>query len=108
MKYIDLHPTSLTKFGNIDISKLAITTLNLIKKMWKYPLWYNCYKFEYEIQRNLFKNVFKMYEVKLLIQHREVSWWQEAQTKALEESGGIMIGFHWSVYPYFIDSTKII
>ena len=47
----------------------------------------------------LYASVFSKYNTKILIQHRDTSWKQIVQAKALEDSGGLMIGFHWSNLP---------
>ena len=47
----------------------------------------------------IYVSILSRYNVKLLVQHRDTSWLQVVQAKALEEIGGIMVGFHWSNFP---------
>lgn len=59
------------------------------------------FKFDYRLWLYLYREIFKRFKVKVLIQHQEASWIQGAQAEALESVGGIMIGFHWSIYQYY-------
>jgi hypothetical protein len=63
-------------------------------------VWLAMYLFYFEIRRTLYLSQYKRFNVRLLIQHQEGSWLQEAQKQAIESSGGIMVGLHWSNYPY--------
>jgi hypothetical protein len=46
----------------------------------------------------VYESVFLRYRVKILLQHQEALWRQEAQVSAIERAGGIMVGYHWSIY----------
>ena len=61
--------------------------------------WFALYLFHFEIRRALYLSLYKRFNVRLLFQHQEASWLQEAQKQAIESAGGIMVGLHWSNYP---------
>ena len=61
--------------------------------------WLALYLFHFEIRRALYLSLYKRFNVRLLFQHQETSWLQEAQKQAIESAGGIMVGLHWSNYP---------
>ena len=61
--------------------------------------WLALYLFHFEIRRALYLSLYKRFNVRLLFQHQEASWLQEAQKQAIESAGGIMVGLHWSNYP---------
>jgi hypothetical protein len=63
------------------------------------PFWFAFYLFHFEIRRALYLSLYKRFKVRLLLQHQEASWLQEAQKQAIESAGGIMMGLHWSNYP---------
>lgn len=64
----------------------------------KYPFWLALYLLHFEIRRALYLSLYKRFNVRLLFQHQETSWLQEAQKQAIESAGGIMAGVHWSNY----------
>jgi hypothetical protein len=64
----------------------------------QHPLWLALYLFHFEIRRTLYLSLYKRFNVRLLVQHQETSWLQEAQKQAIELAGGIMAGLHWSNY----------
>jgi hypothetical protein len=60
--------------------------------------WFALFLFRFEIMRALYLSLYKRFNVRLLFQHQETSWLQEAQKQAIESAGGIMAGLHWSSY----------
>ncbi len=62
--------------------------------------WMALYLFYFEIRRTLYLSQYQRFNVRLLLQHQEGSWIQEAQKQAIESAGGIMVGLHYSNYPY--------
>ncbi len=62
-------------------------------------LWFALYLFHFEVRRALYLSLYKRFNVRLLLQHQETTWFQEAQKQAIESAGGIMVGLHWSNYP---------
>jgi hypothetical protein len=62
-------------------------------------LWFALFLLNFEIRRSLYLSQYKRFNVRLLLQHQEASWVQEAQKQAIESAGGIMVGLHWSNYP---------
>ncbi|MHB9073506.1 MAG: hypothetical protein ACYC6G_08280 [Desulfobaccales bacterium] len=63
------------------------------------PFWFSLYLLHFDIRRVLYRSLYKRFNVRLVLQHQETSWIQEAQKQAIEAVGGIMIGLHWSNYP---------
>lgn len=97
-KWIDLRFSSLAKFANLKVSDIA----GLIKIFFSHSaILLKIFKVEYEIWFLLYREVFKRFKVKVFIQHQEASWIQGPQSKAIESSIGIMLGFHWSGYLYY-------
>jgi len=70
-------------------------------------LWFKIFLFEDKMWFLLFEGVFKRFNAKVLIQHQEFSWVQDAQARAIESSGGIMLGFHWSNFPFATEPNHI-
>jgi len=84
-------------------SRLNLSDINeLVTKMGRSthlrPLWLFMIRLHFEVIYILYKSMYARFNVKLLIQHQEGSWRQEAQKQALDAIGGIMIGLHWSSY----------
>lgn len=61
--------------------------------------WVALFLFRFEISRALYLSLYKRFNVRLLFQHQDVSWLQEAQKQAIESAGGIMVGLNWANYP---------
>lgn len=101
MKYIGLDFNSLLKLTAPGFGVAS----RLIKAFFEgrpgSPLWLAVFRFEYRMWYELYLRVFKRFKVKVLIQHEEFSWVQQPQKEAVESAGGIMVGFHWSSFPYF-------
>ncbi|MBA7531961.1 hypothetical protein ES705_24187 [subsurface metagenome] len=64
-------------------------------------IWLILLKVRFQFYYRLYLNLFKKFNVKILIQHREASWIQEAQAQAIKSAGGIMIGLHWSNFQFY-------
>ncbi len=60
------------------------------------PIWLIFFKVRCQVYYRLYLNLFKSFNVKVFIQHREGSWIQEIQAQAIKSAGGIMVGLHWS------------
>ena len=101
VKCIDMHFLSLIKLANIRINDLLKLCRKSFDDFSKYPLWFCIFLFEYRVLYELYRSVYLGFQVKMLLQHQETSWLQEAQSSALESVGGIMIGMHWSSFVYF-------
>lgn len=65
------------------------------------PIWLIFFKVRFQFYYKLYLNLYKRFNVKILIQHRETSWIQEAQAQAIKSAGGIMIGLHWSNFQFY-------
>ena len=95
-------------FGWIDTRNMlqarlfAPDYLRLMAGFWgslrQRQFWLALYLFHFEIRRALYLSLYKRFKVRLLMQHQEASWLQEAQKQAIESAGGIMAGLHWSNY----------
>src|SRR5258708_24638468 len=56
--------------------------------------------FKHQVWHAVYVLVFGNYRVKMLIQHQDRSWTQVVQAHAIEQVGGILLGYHWSNLPY--------
>ncbi len=71
-----------------------------IRKNYKH-FWSIFFKVRFQVYYRLYLNLFKRFNVKIFIQHRVVSWNQEAQAQAIKSAGGIMIGLHYDNLPNY-------
>ncbi|MDP2939785.1 MAG: hypothetical protein Q8O13_06895 [Candidatus Omnitrophota bacterium] len=106
-KWINLHFNSLLRLANLKLKEIKELIVVLCCFYPSYPLWFRVFKFEYKMWFLLYRSVVECFKVKILIQHQEHSWFQEAQVNALEKSGGIMVGFHWSNFPFTKESFHL-
>ncbi len=97
MKWLDSRDVfKLAKLGVGDIWRLMKRISGCVLRT---PLWLYFLNLEKIIFYFIYNKIYKLYNVKLLVQHQESSWLQEVQTEAIESAGGIMLGFHWSNLP---------
>ncbi len=95
-KWIDLHQF---RHGRISIRDMAdVLTYCLGSMRVSDPVWLSFFRMSFMVTKKIYGDLFKGFNVKLLIQHQETSWIQEAQAQAVKEAGGIMVGLHWSNY----------
>jgi len=85
------------KHATISIEDIK-RIFSVLKKKSKMPLWFFIFYFHYEFIWRAYKNLYKYFNVRILLQHQEWNWIQQAQAQAIESAGGIMIGTHWSHY----------
>ncbi len=97
-KWIDAHSFSLMQMSKISLFNVMRYIHEIFNKSLSLPLWFRVFNFYYNFWLCTYTSIFKYYKVKLLIQHQDHFWRQEVQKKAIESSGGIIIGFHWSNY----------
>ena len=95
LSWLDLHHFRHAFLTIRDI--LYILHPFTIRKNYRH-IWLIFFKVRFKFYYRLYLNLFKRFNVKILIQHREASWIQEAQAQAIKYAGGIMIGLHWSNY----------
>ncbi len=95
LSWLDLHHFRHAFLTIRDI--LHILHPLTIRKNYKH-IWLIFFKVRFQFYYRLYLNLFRRFNVKILIQHRETSWIQEAQAQAIKSTGGIMIGIHWSNY----------
>ena len=69
--------------------------------------WHRWFRLEAELLTATWAAVFRRYRVKLLVQYLEFEWTQAAQARALERSGGCMMGVHWSDFPFTTEPIHI-
>ncbi len=98
LRWIDAHSFSLIQMSKISLLTVMKYIYEIFNKSSSLPLWFKVFKFYYNFWLCTYTSIFKYYKVKVLIQHQDHFWRQEVQKKAIESSGGIMIGFHWSNY----------
>jgi len=94
--WLDLHHFRHTFLTIRDI--LHILYPLTIRKNYK-PIWLIFFKVRFQVYYRLYLNLFKSFNVKVFIQHRESSWIQEIQAQAIKSADGIMVGLHWSNLP---------
>lgn len=104
-RWIDIrklyHTNTLT---NIDIINELLSVLMFLFN--KNKLAYIA-KRHYEIYYKVYLELFKRFNVKIILQTNVNNWQQTAQAKAIEKNGGIMIGFNWSNRLYLRQPTHI-
>ncbi|MBN2452633.1 MAG: hypothetical protein JXB40_00035 [Candidatus Omnitrophica bacterium] len=102
LKWIDLHFRQLVKLSRIGIRELTDMIGAFFSSPANAPLWFRLFKFEYRMWYLLYRPVFSRFKVKVLMQHQITQWTQAPQLEALEDAGGIAIGFHRSNSVYYM------
>jgi hypothetical protein len=105
IKWIDAGLPSLIRMSSLSISSYLKMAGRIVSIPFSRPAWLGTFRFEYRFLSSVYESVFRRYKVKILIQHQEASWRQEAQAVAIERAGGIMVGYHWSVYTSYLLPT---
>lgn len=95
--WIDIHNLIHANISLKDFREI----FSILKKKLNMPLWFVIFYFHYEFVWRAYHNLYKCFNVKVLLQHQEWNWIQQAQAKAIEKAGGIMIGIHWSNYQHY-------
>ena len=108
LKWIDAHTFSMFKIASFNYKTVKDLLHSLISAPFSMPLLYRIFKFEYILWLSMYRSFFNRFKVKILIQHQETLWRQEVQSRAIEEAGGIMIGYHWSNYPSFFNPFVLV
>lgn len=97
-KWIDMHhPILMVSSGDWSLSDLGKIIKDSFSKpgpLWLRSFWLQCY-----VKAMAYCLIFKSFKVKMIIQNQDTSWMQDMQRQAIENAGGIMMGFHWSNYP---------
>jgi len=106
LKWIDAHLPSLIRMSRLSLPGLLKIFRNLFSVYSSRPVWFGVFKFEYFFLLPIYESVFLRYRVKILVQHQECLWKQGVQALAIERAGGIMVGYHWSSYPYYLMSME--
>jgi hypothetical protein len=107
LKWIDARLPALIKISGLGMGEFLRIAGGLFSAPFSRPAWLWALRFEHDYLSSIYEAVFRRYKVKILIQHQEASWKQEAQASAIERAGGIMAGYHWSVYPYYLLSEEL-
>ncbi len=106
LKWIDAHLPSLIGMSRLSLLDFLKIFRNLFSVYFSRPVWFGVFKFEYFFLLPIYESVFLRYKVKILVQHQECLWKQGVQALAVERAGGIMVGYHWSAYPYYLMSAE--
>ena len=93
LSWLDLHHFRHAFLTMRDI--LHILYPLTVRKNYK-SIWLIFFKVRFQVYYRLYLNLFKRFNVKIFIQHRVVSWIQEAQAQAIKSAGGIMLGIHYN------------
>lgn len=104
LKWIDGHLLPLFQLANIPLHVLAGSLLRAISPVGAPPLWFRAFRFQERMWYHTHLAVFRKFQVKILIQHQDRDWRQAVQAHAIEDAGGIMLGYHWSNLPYCLDT----
>src|SRR3989338_2100876 len=105
-KWIDAHFPSLIRISRLSFSDLKGLISVLFLTPFSRQALLKTFRFEYNFLFLIYKSVFLRYKVKILIQHQECSWKQGVQALAVERAGGIMVGYHWSAFQYYMMSVE--
>lgn len=100
LKWIDAHFLQMIRLSHFNIQQFKELFLTLFSVPSCRPIWFKAFQFESKIWYLLYRSVYMLFRVKVLIQHQETSWKQGVQAKALESVNGIMVGFNWSNFPH--------
>lgn len=92
LSWLDLHNF---RHAFLTIRDILHILYPLIKRKNYKNIWLIFFKVSFRVYYRLYLNLFKRFNVKIFIQHRVVSWIQEAQAQAIKSAGGIMIGLHY-------------
>jgi len=104
-KYIDC--SRIYKLSKLGIKNIFILLLFIFRVNVKQPFWFHFFKMQYAVLYRIYLSIYKEYQVKLLVQHREGLWEVAVQARAIEDAGGIMIGYHWSIF-YWTTEPQLI
>ncbi len=105
-KWIDAHFFSLLRVCSRKSLRLK-NILTGLKGGRCHSLWSKLVRIEYNFYYQLYRAIFERFNVKILFQHQDTSWRQEIQARAVEDAGGMMLGFHWSNYPCIMTPTHL-
>jgi len=108
-KWIDAHNSyALTNFSLKEIRDILLAFFSYDTSI---PLWLNLFMFRYAVLYAVYLSIFRRFKVKIVIQFQCASWLPQVQANAIESSGGIMIGFHWSTIhvplPFFLTPEHV-
>lgn len=103
LKWIDAHRESLFRIANVSLYMLAGMLLRSMTPS-RRPAWFRSFQFQERMWYHTYLAVFRKFQVKALIQHQDRGWLQAVQAHAIEDVGGIMIGFHWSNLHFTMDN----
>ncbi len=107
LKWIDAHFISLIRLCKFHYSDLRDLMRELLSLPRRSPLWFRIFRFEERVFFLLYRSAFNAFQVKVLIQHQDCSWRQDIQARAIESAGGIMVGFHWSNFLYYLEPKHL-
>lgn len=103
-KWIDLQTSSLCKLGNVSASMLMGMLVDLFASGRPCPPWFKAFQLQEKMWYHSYLAVFRKFQVKVVIQYQDRDWRQAVQAHAVEDAGGIMIGFHHSNLPHCMDA----
>ncbi len=107
VKWIDAHMFSLLRYSQFNWKYLRRMLSGLYSDTSNLPFWYRALCVEYLFWYVLYKSVFEYFKVKMIIQHNDTLWKQEVIARAIEDAGGILMGFNWSNYPLRVTPTHL-
>jgi len=104
-RYIDC--SKIYKLSKLGVKNIFILLLLVFRVNVKQPFWFHFFKLQYAVLYRIYLSIYKKYQVKILFQHQEGEWRVAVQARAIEDAGGIMIGYHWSIF-YWTTEPQLI
>lgn len=95
-KWVDLHGFRHGSMSLRDMAGVLCRCLASLKV--SEPVWVLFFRMNFMVTKKIYLDIFRTFNARILIQHQETSWAQEAEAQAMKEAGGIMVGLHWSNY----------
>lgn len=103
LKWIDGHRDPLFRLANVPLRLLAGSLSCSIVPSGS-PAWFRAFQFQERMWYHTYFAVFRKFQIKILIQHQDRGWLQAVQAHAIEDAGGIMVGYHWSNLHFVMDN----
>lgn len=103
LKWIDAHRDPLFRIARLPLRMLAGRLLRSVVPFGS-PVWFRSFQFQEWMWYRSYLAVFRKFQVRVLIQHQDRGWLQAVQAHAIEDAGGIMVGYHWSNLHFTMDN----
>lgn len=105
LKWIDAGFLSSLRASRVTIAEFSKLFLEAFFRKNNASFRVKIFRFEYGLWFLIYKSIFRRFNVRVLIQHKDTFWRCATQAAAIEAAGGIMIGYNWSNLPMNFKST---